>query len=239
MATTTITPIPTATFMDSGALFRLLAWTSPNFPVGAFSYSHGIEYAVECGAVSDAATLGDWIATIVELGSGRSDAILFCAAWRAAATNDGAVLRDVAERAAALRGSAELGLETTAQGRAFTETQAAAWPAPGMPVISGWNGPVAYPIAVAIACAAHGIPLDVALPAYLHGFASNLTSAGVRLVPLGQMQGQRVLAALEGALGRTAAEAIVAPLSDAGSAAWMADWTSMLHETQRTRLFRS
>ena len=236
--TATVTPAPAAIVMDSAALFRLLAWISPRFPVGAYSYSHGIDYAVACGAVCDAATPTDWIAAIVEFGAGRSDATLFCAAWRAATAGDAEGQRVVTERATALRGTAELGLETAAQGHAFAETQGAAWPSDA-PFEPRAERALAYQIAVARACAAHGVPLVPGLEAYLHAFAANLTSAGVRLVPLGQTQGQRVLASLEAPIHRAVADALAAPLDEAGSAAWMVDWCSMNHENQHTRLFRS
>lgn len=222
------------------SLLRLLAWLSPGFPVGAYSHSHGIEYAVEVGKVSDAGTLTDWIETVLEMGAGRADAILFCTAWRAVAADDTPALRAVAERAAALRSTAELGRESTAQGRAFAQAVAAAWPQSGTgPLLDVWDGPVAYPVAVAAACAAHNIDMGDGLCGYLQAFAANLVSAGVRLIPLGQSDGQRAVAALEAPILRLAATASDLPLADAGSAAWMVDFCSMQHEIQRTRLFRS
>ncbi len=226
--------------MTDLSLLRLLAWLSPGFPVGAYSYSHGIEYAVEVGKVRDLSTLTDWIETVLEIGTGRSDAILFCAAWRAVATGDTLALRAVAERAAALRSTAELGRESTAQGRAFAQAVATAWPQGGTgPLLDVWDGPVAYPVAVAAACAAHDVAMDDGLCGYLQSFAANLVSAGVRLIPLGQSDGQRAVAALEAPILRLAATAPDLPLGDAGSAAWMVDFCSMQHETQHTRLFRS
>ena len=226
--------------MADRSLLRLLAWLSPGFPVGAYSFSHGIEYAVEAGKVSDAGTLTAWVETALEIGSGRADAILFCAAWRAVAAEDRRALFAVAERAAALRSTAELGRESTAQGRAFCQAVAAGWPRRGTgPLLKVWDGPVAYPVAVAAACAAHGIDLADGLCAYLQAFAANLISAGVRLIPLGQSDSQRALAALETPILRLAATVPYFALADAGSAAWMVDLCSMQHETQRTRLFRS
>src|SRR5262249_6486111 len=153
----------------------------------------------------------------------------FCAAWRAVIDRDGARFAEVTELAGALRGSSELGLETGAQGRAFADTQAAAWPGGGAPFAPG---SVPVPIAEYRACAPHCNALEPGLAAYLHGFAANLTSAGVRLVPLGQTAGQRVLASLEAPIARTVVMAVNAELDDAGSAAWMVDWCSMQHETQ-------
>src|SRR5262249_54864428 len=113
---------------DAGALYRLMAWLSPAYPVGAFSYSSGIEWAVEAGDITDAATLQRWIATIVTDGGGSCDAVLFAHTHRAIVANDEAALRAVAELAAALVPSRERFLETTAQGRAFLDATRAAWP---------------------------------------------------------------------------------------------------------------
>jgi urease accessory protein len=225
---------------DDAALYRLLAWLSPSYPVGAFSYSSGLEWAVEAGDVSDVASLRRWLAMVVEEGGGFCDAVLFVHAYRAAAAADEGALRTVAELAAALAPSQERFLETTAQGQAFVEATRAAWPCPTLDRLSAaWRGPVAYPVAVAVAAAGHGIALERALPAVLHAVSANLISAGLRLIPLGQSDGQRILAALEPVIAATARRALTASLDDIGSATVRADLASLRHETQYTRLFRS
>jgi urease accessory protein len=213
---------------------------SPAYPVGAFSYSSGLEWAVEAGDVRDAATLASWLTTLTRRGSVFCDATLFCHAHRAAAAGDGAALAAAAELAAALAGSRERFLETTAQGQAFLRITQAAWATPALDRLAAvWDGPLAYPVAVAAACAGHGIALGPALNAFLHGVVSNHVSAGVRLVPLGQTDGQRVLAALEAPIAQAAERARTTALDDIGVAALRADIASMRHETQYTRLFRS
>ena len=113
-------------------------------------------------------------------------------------------------------------------------------PAPALDRLkAAWDGPVAYPVAVAVAAAGHGIALEPALAAYLQAVAANWVSAGVRLIPLGQSDGQRVLAALEPVVAATAQRALTAALDDIGSSAFRADLASARHETQYTRLFRS
>ncbi len=175
-----------------------MAWLSPAFPVGAFSYSSGIEWAVEAGDIKDAATLKAWLGVMLADGGGFCDAVLFANAHRAAMSSDDKALRDVAELAAAFAPSKERHLETTAQGNAFVEAARNAWPCPAIDRLkAAWDGPVAYPVAVAVAAAGHGIALEPALAAYLQALAANWVSAGVRLIPLGQTDGQRVLAALE------------------------------------------
>jgi urease accessory protein len=219
------------------SLHRLMAWLSPSFPVGAFSYSSGLEWAVEAGDVIDAPSLLRWITVVLADGGISCDAALFANTHRAAADGDDRTLHAIAELAVALCPSKERHLETTAQGRAFIEAARGAWPCEALARIPG--APVAYPVAVAVTAAGHGIPLAPALHAYLHAAAANLISAGVRLIPLGQTDGQRVLAALETAIAATAERAMATPLDDIGSAAFRADLASMRHETQYTRLFRS
>jgi urease accessory protein len=225
---------------EAAALYRLMTWLSPSFPVGGFSYSSGIEWAVEAGDISDANSLGDWLAAMLTDGSGFCDAIFVAQAHRAVAADDDRALRDVAELAAAFVPSRERQLETTTQGRAFVEIARAAWDCDGLShAIAQCEGAIVYPIAVGIVSAAHAIPLEPALLAFLHGLVSNWISAGARLIPLGQTDSQRVLASLEQAVSATAKRAIAATLDDLGSATFRADLAGLRHETQYTRLFRS
>src|SRR6516164_4971405 len=226
--------------LNAAALYRLMAWMSLAYPIGAFSYSSGIEWAVEAGDITDAATLERWLAVMIGEGSGFCDAVFFAHAHRAAAERNDKALHAVAELAAAFSPSQERHLETTAQGRAFLDATRAAWPTPALDrLLAVWDGAIALPVAVAVAGAGHKIALAPALQAYLHALAANLVSAGVRLVPLGQTDGQRVLAALEPVVAATAARALATTLEDVGGAAFRADLASMRHETQHTRLFRS
>ena len=222
--------------LEPAALYRLMAWLSPAFPTGAFSYSSGLEWAVEAGDVTDEESLRAWLETIIREGSGFCDAVFFTHAWRAAAQRDSARLRAVAELALAFAPTKEKYLETTAQGSAFFDTVRAAWPAEALDVV---DGDIALPIAVAVTCAAHAIAEKPALACMLQACAANLVSAGVRLIPLGQTQGQRLLAQLEPMVLATATRATATPLDEIGSITLRADLASMHHETQYTRLFRS
>jgi urease accessory protein len=226
--------------LSAAALYRLQAWLSPAYPVGAFSFSSGLEWAVEAGDVSDAASLERWLAVILADGGGFCDAVFFVHAHRAIEDADDNVLAAVAELAVAFAPSKERHLETTAQGNAFLVATRAAWPCTALDRLVGIApGPCAYPVAVGAAAAGHGIAPGPALGAYLHALAANLISAGVRLIPLGQTDGQRVLAALEPVIAESAARALQTPLDEVGSAAFRADLASLRHETQYTRLFRS
>jgi len=225
---------------NSAALYKLMAWLSPAYPVGAFSYSAGIEWAVEAGDICDAATLERWLAVAIRDGSGLSDAVFLVHAHGAATAGNDAALFAVAELAAAFAPSRERFLETTAPGRAFFETTLAAWPCAALErLAAAWDGPLAYPVAVGVAGAGHGIAAEPALAAYLQAVAANLVSAGMRLVPLGQTDGQRVIARIEPLIAATVERALACPLDEIGAAAFRADIASMRHETQHTRLFRS
>jgi len=224
----------------NAALYRLMTWLSPAFPIGAFSYSSGIEWAIEAGDITDAKALKRWLAVMLAMGGGFCDAVFLVHAHCAIVEREDPLLREVAELAAAFAPSKERFLETTAQGQAFLATAREAWPCAALDrLVKIWNGPIALPIAVGVVCAGHGVPVAPAAHAYLQALLANLISAGVRLIPLGQTEGQRLIAALERDIAATAQRALIARLDDAGTSAFRADLASMHHETQYTRLFRS
>jgi urease accessory protein len=225
------------------ALLKLQSWLSPAFPIGAYSYSHGLEWAVEQGTVKDRVSLSDWLDADLRFGSGRNDAIFFCEAWRAAQQNSITQLRELAELAAAFRGTSELALESIQQGTACLSLLQRAWPAPFLTAVAAALAERQIEPTLAVimgaACATHAIALEMALPLFLQSYVANLVTAGLRLVPLGQTDGQLAIAALESSIIEAGAEALAAKLDDLGSAAFMVDLASMAHETQYTRLFRS
>jgi urease accessory protein len=212
------------------ALLRLMAWLSPAFPTGAYAYSHGLEWAVAAADVADPETLRAWLTDLLRHGSGWNDAILLRQAYHAAA--EPGRLAEIAELAAAVAPSRERRGETLDIGRAFV-TAAHAWSGPKLP------DRIAYPVAVGALAAGHQIPENDAALGYLQAFATNLISAAVRLIPLGQNAGLRVLAAIEPAILEVGAVTRDAALDDLGGCTWRADLAAMRHETQYTRLFRS
>ena len=222
----------------SAALYRLLAWLSPSFPTGAFSYSHGLEAVAEAGAVYDRTTLQGWIAAIIEHGSGRIDTDILRDAYRAAEAGDPAALTAANRRGIAFLATSELALESAQQGEAFLGTCVTAWPDP---FLEAWNPGegVCFPAAFGAAAACAAIALDDALLGYLHAFASNLMSAGLRLGLIGHTDGQRILAGLEPLIASAAAAGNRRDPADFGSATFAVDLASMAHETQYSRLFRS
>jgi len=225
---------------NNQALFHLMSWMSPSYPVGAYTYSHGIEYAVEGGLVSNREDICTWITDILNYGSGRSDCILLAAAYRAVRNNAIDELQDIIELGLAYCSTRELELETTQQGRAFIRVTSDVAPSEILKMLAEHrSGSIIYPITVAVVAAEEAIPLAETLTAYLHGFISNLVSASVRLIPLGQTDGQRVIAALEPTVQVLVDNTLTTTVDDLGSATLMVDWCSSQHETQYTRLFRS
>ena len=229
----------------AASLLELLAWFSPTMPTGAYSYSHGLEWAIETGLVRDPGGLQGYVETVLRQGSGRLDAAFLCASYRAGrdGSADGRTLEEVVELAAALRGTSELALESEAQGRALLTTLEAAWPAPALDELDALCRRLRieppYACVAGVAAASRRLPLNDVLIASLHALAVNLISAGIRLIPLGQTDGQRLTAALAGAIQEVAEEASDGSLDDLGTASPVVDWCSMRHETQYTRLFRS
>ena len=217
----------TMTMTTTDPALILHQWLSPAFPVGAFAWSHGLEWEVHAARVHDAASFADWLDTVLAHGSGRNDAILLAAAYRA----EGRALEELAALAAALAPSAERREETLSQGRAVAATAAALHDI-ALPR-------AAYPVVVGRAARLMDLPLSLTLRLFLQAFAANLTSAAIRLVPLGQTEGQRVLALASPAIERLAREAEPGDAETIGGAVPMIDLASMRHESQGTRLFRS
>jgi urease accessory protein len=225
---------------EQAALYRLMTWLSPAFPVGAFSYSSGLEWAVEAGDIVDSASLRDWLAAMLSDGTGFCDGVFLAHSHRCVAAADTTGLVEVAELAAAFVPSRERQLETTAQGRAFIEIARSAWNCAALEEAVKRLGPApAYPVAVGVVSAAHGISLPLTLHGFLHALTANWISAAARLVPLGQTDCQRTLAALEPMVSAAGGRVLGATLDDIGSATFRADLAGMRHEAQYTRLFRS
>ncbi len=219
---------------------RLLAWLSPAFPVGAFAYSHGLEWAVERGWVRNHATLTEWLRDLLVHGAIRNDMILLAEAWRCATSGRWADLGDVNALAMALQPSAERHLETVTQGNAFLQTVRAAWGGAAFDAMTNVLAPdTTYPVAVGACAGIHGMSWAETLQAFGLAAVSNLTSAAIRLSAVGQTDAQRTIAALMQDIAACATSAGEATLDDLGGAVYRSDIASLAHETQYTRLFRS
>ncbi len=230
--TTTTMTTTTTTMHDTAATLRLLAWLSPAFPTGAYAYSHGIEWAVEAGDITDGPSLHLWISDVIAVGAGRNDAILLRHAFRAADNPD--ALAEVAQTATATATSRERQLETLNQGAAFLAAAR-----PWHPIHLHALPQLPYPVAVGALAAAHHLDEATVTAGYLQAIAANFISAAVRLVPLGQSTGLQVLADLEPTILATSNSTATATLDDLGGFCFRSDIAAMRHETQYTRLFRT
>ncbi|MEL6642129.1 MAG: urease accessory UreF family protein [Pseudomonadota bacterium] len=212
---------------DADAVLTLAQWFSPSFPVGAFSYSHGMETEIAEGRMVDAATVEAWIADVLRYGAGRNDVILLHSAY----TADAAALQEYDTLAQALAPSQERLLEALQQGAAFARTIRDVW---------GHDVPdVVMPLAVGAAAARQGLPLALTAETYAHSFVANLVSAAVRLVPLGQTEGQKVLLSLKPVITEVVSRGLTLNIHDLGAASFAADIAAMRHETLYARIFRS
>lgn len=215
------------TMTDADAVLTLAQWFSPSFPIGAFSYSHGLETAIADGHVHDGPSCQAWLGDILRHGAGRNDVILLAAGYEA----DADLLAEHDGLARALAPSKERLLETEQQGAAFARTVRDVW---------GHDIPdLTLPLAVGAAAGRQGLPLSLTAETYLHSFVSNLVSAAIRLVPLGQTEGQGIVLALKPVIKEVAATALTQTIDDLGAATFAADISAMRHETQYARIFRS
>jgi urease accessory protein len=206
-------------------LLKLTQWLSPAFPLGSYAYSHGLEWAISARDVYDPDSLSEWLSDILDHGSGRADATLLAAAHRG---EDAGALADVA---AALAPSKERWDETLAQGTAFSLALGS---------LTGAPGPAyPFPVAVGVAARALTLPTSDVTALYLHSFTSNLVSAAVRFVPLGQNAGQKVLGGLHPLITRIANDSATAWVADIANSAVCGDMASMRHEHQDVRLFKT
>jgi len=223
------------------ALLRLQSWLSPAFPAGFYSYSHGLEWAVEVRDVYNRQSLVDWLESDLRHGSGRNEAIFFKEAWRSA--TDCERLAEISELACAFRGTSEFALESSQPAAACLAIFKKVWPEPTLDrlaeILRERQISPAVAVVLGVRLAGEGAPFRVALPAFLQSYIANLVTAGVRLIPLGQTDGQLAIAELEHVIEAASAQAAASTIDDLGSAAFMVDLASMAHETQYTRLFRS
>jgi len=225
------------------ALLRLQSWLSPAFPAGSYSYSHGLEWAVEARDICDRRSLVDWLEADLRYGSGRNEAIFFKEAWLHATKNDQEGLVEISELAAAFRGTSEFALESSQPAAACLAIFKKVWPDrtldPLAEILRERQISLAVAVVLGVRLADEGVPFSVALPAFLQSYIANLITAGVRLIPLGQTDGQLAVAELEHVIEAASGQAAASTIDDLGSAAFMVDLASMSHETQYTRLFRS
>lgn len=208
-------------------LLTLVQWMSPSFPIGAFAYSNGLETDIENGRVNNLSTLADWIETSVRFGSGHSDALFLAAAYHA----DLSDIEDIDASNRAFGASRERRMESDLQGAAFCQTVRKIW---GLPLEA-----LTYPVAVGVAAQFRGLPLIDTSALFLQAYVGNHAAVAMRLVPLGQTEGQQVIAQSIALCRETAHDTAHGDLEQLRSTTFLADIASMQHEALHSRIFRT
>ncbi|MGJ3244958.1 MAG: urease accessory protein UreF [Elainellaceae cyanobacterium] len=232
--------IPTLTNSSSpsSSLLYLLQLASPTLPVGAYSYSEGLELLSQTGTLSTHHELVHWLSHEMKYGAIRIEAAVLRRAYDSAVAQDMGRLKDWNAWLSAVRETEELRQQSWQMGRALSRLLADVQP-DMQPMLNACGEPCNFAIAFAVAAAHWNIDCYSSLFGYLHSWASNLVNAGVRLIPLGQTIGQTVLMQLYPHLEQIVDEILVLADDDLKSCGWGVAIASMNHETLYSRLFRS
>lgn len=221
-------------------LFSLMTWFSPSYPIGSFAYSHGLEYAVEAGIVTNTGDLKNWLYDFLHFGTCYNDSIFISNSYDATEKNDLIFFNEVAAMSKAFKSSSEISLESEQQGISFYQVTSVTLSSKKFEsLINGIKKNISYPVVVGCAGSIKKIRKIDLIDAYLHSFISNILSASLRIMPLGQTEAQCILSSLEKEINLISINALSKTISDLGSSVFMGDWASANHEGQYTRLFRS
>ena len=201
----------------------LFSWFSPNFPIGSFNFSHGLEAAVEMKFIHDSFTLENWISNLITDGSGKTDVILLSNAYRG---------KNINELALALCPSKERWIESIKLGKSFSKNIRDNW---------SYNieDDLTFPVALGKAGSFFSIPLDQLLIIFLQSFASNLITFGIKHIPLGQSAGQKILINLIPVIQAQSMKYKNYDITDIGSSAFISDLASMYHENLKNRIYQT
>lgn len=222
--------------MDSQVL-NLLQLVSPALPVGAYTYSEGLETLVEWGTISNNHTLKHWLEQELSYGAIRTEAAVMLRAYRATVLSDKKALIYWNNWLSAARETSELRASSWQMGQSLMRLLLAIKPVETQSI---WlEGECNYAISLGIAAALEQIAPKPLILGYLHSWATNLITAGVKLIPLGQTAGQILLHELHANISDAATEIINLQDDELSSCSWGLSLASMAHETQYTRLFRS
>lgn len=224
--------------MKQHHILNLLQLASPALPVGAYSYSEGVETLVECGAIADARSLQHWLAAELQFGAIRIEAATIVRAYNSISMGDLTNLNYWNSWLSAARETEELRNSSWQMGRSLVRLLLELQPQLKS-IFDAIDSPVNYAIAFGVAANYWQIPQDAALLGYLHSWATNLVTAGIKLIPLGQTAGQQILINLQTQIIDATAKILILEDDDLCSCSWGLSLASMAHETQYTRLFRS
>jgi len=228
---------------DISSLLQLIWLASPALPIGGFSYSEGLESAIEHGWVHDEASAADWLADQLHLSQARGDMAVVAqalSAWPQHDTHEGtARLHELNTWVLTTRESFEMRLQTEQMGRSLLDWLRNQGTAPASALTLCTQLPPTYPLVMALALSLAKAPADQALQALAFGWAENMTQAAIKSVPLGQSSGQRILARLAQEIPQAVAHAMPLPDDERQAFCPMLAIASARHETQYSRLFRS
>ena len=222
-----VTDVRTAMPTDQSIL-TLSQWISPSYPVGSFTYSHGLEALVNLRWLGNAENLYEWLSNILQSGAARTDALFLAAAYNC--SSDEALI-EMNMKARALASSQERLLEMDELGKAFKSITEAVWPIEIDDLV--------YPIALGFCANAEGIQLNLTTCLYLQAYISNLVSAAQRLMPLGQTEAQKIIKTLSSICLQVADETRDGNLDNIYSSVFISDIAAMKHETQVSRIFKT
>ena len=242
---TTITAMCTApiasmtTDTAPSGLLQLIWLASPALPIGGFSYSEGLEAAIEQGLVHDADSSTQWVVDQLHLSQSRGDMAVIAQAIPAWQNHDVARLNALNQWVMVTRESAEMRLQTEQMGRSLLDWLRNLQQASEASLSVCAQLPVTYPLAMALALSLAPVPLPQALQAYAFGWSENMTQAALKAVPLGQSAGQRMLARLAQEIPLAVEKAMHLSDNDRQAFSPMLAILSARHENQYSRLFRS
>jgi len=233
----TIIPMSTNTALNDLSLLRVMQLASPTLPVGAYAQSQGLEWAVEAGWVNSEAALEDWLIMQLRDSLALLDLPVLARLHAAALTLDDAQLQCWSRYLLASRETRELVADDCERGKSLARLLSDLGVAAATPWVQRADTPFAA--LSAIAAVDWQIPAPAAASAYAWGWLENQVLAGVKLIPLGQLAGQRLLLKLSPEIPPACAQALLLSDDDIGGSLPILALASSLHETQYTRLFRS
>jgi urease accessory protein len=231
--------------MRYSSLLSLLQLVSPALPVGAYSYSEGLETFVQTEQIQDSVTLEQWLTQELCYGVIRVEAAVLVRAYRAAIDSDLAQLQAWNQWLSAFRETEEIREQSWQMGRSLVRLLKALPPEQALhhtlltELTNSADASLNFAIGFAIAAASWQIELPETVLGYLQSWAANLVNAGVRLVPLGQTQGQQILFNLQAQINQTGSEVLQLNDHQLECCSWGSSMASMQHETLYSRLFRS
>ena len=214
-------------------ILKLLTWNNQSYPIGSYSFSSGLEYAIETNVIKSAKDLRDWLKASLKYGNLQSDAILLAEAWRLIRNNKENQILELNNFAISLNQSNERYIESLEQGMSFIKISKDTWDHEFM------NDHLMFPIAYACSAAQENIILEDTLLSYLHSNLCNLLGAGVKLIPLGQTEGQKIQLKLNSFIQKEYKNILKKNINYIGNCGWFNDIVSMKHENQYTRIFRT